>query len=101
MKPALLDVNVLIALIDPAHQFHDSSHDWFATKRRRGWATCPITENGCVRILSKPGYPSVGMTVSSVREILVEFCQASDHVFWPDSVSILDTERFDLTGGRS
>ena len=53
-KPGLLDVNVLIALIDPAHEFHAPAHFWFQQNRKHGWATCPITENGCLRILSKP-----------------------------------------------
>jgi uncharacterized protein len=45
-KVSLLDVNVLIALIDPAHEFHGSAHAWFKRNRQNGWATCPITENG-------------------------------------------------------
>jgi toxin-antitoxin system PIN domain toxin len=98
MKPALLDVNVLIALIDPAHEFHAAAHTWFRRNRRHGWATCPITQNGCVRIMSKPGYPFPGLTTDRVREILAEMTGASGHVFWPDSLSILDKARFRLTG---
>lgn len=97
MKPGLLDVNVLIALIDPAHEFHDAAHDWFGRNRKHGWATCPITENGCVRILSKPAYPSLGLTAAAAHDILAAFRRSADHRFWPDSISIADT-RFDLTG---
>src|ERR1700688_4230728 len=97
-KPGLLDVNVLIALIDPAHQFHASAHTWFKSHRSDGWATCPITENGCLRILSKPGYPFPGLTVTRVRDILAELAAAAVHPFWPDSVSILETNRFDFAG---
>lgn len=95
-KPGLLDVNVLIALIDPAHEFHVPAHLWFAHNRKYGWATCPITENGCLRILSKPGYPFPGLTVANVRDILAELAAAEGHLFWPCSVSLLETNRFDL-----
>jgi toxin-antitoxin system PIN domain toxin len=97
-RSALLDVNFLIALLDPNHEFHDSAHAWFGENRNQKWATCPITENGCVRILSKPGYPNTGLSVAAVREILAEFCLAKDHVFWPDSTSVLNTTLIDLTG---
>jgi len=98
MKPALLDVNVLIALIDPAHEFHTAAHTWFRRNRRSGWATCPITQNGCVRIMSKPGYPFPGLTADRVRGILTELTGLPGHVFWPDSLSILDKTRFRLAG---
>src|ERR1019366_7791369 len=98
MKPALLDVNVLIALIDPAHEFHTPAHGWFARNGQHGWATCPITQNGCLRIMSKPGYPFPGLTLIRVREILAELIQVKGHLFWPDSLSILDANRFDLAG---
>ena len=88
-KPALLDINVLIALIDPAHQFHDRAHVWFKARRAAGWATCPITENGCLRIMSNPGYPFPGLTVERVRGILAELIRVEGHRFWPDSVSLL------------
>lgn len=106
-KPGLLDVNVLIALMDPAHQFHACAHSWFKAHRRRGWATCPITENGCLRIMSSPGYPFPGLTVERVRGILTELVGVEGHQFWPDSLSLLavnrregdrvETKRFDLS----
>ena len=55
---ALLDVNVLIALLDADHSLHARATDWFASHARAGWASCPITQNGCVRIMSHPGYPN-------------------------------------------
>lgn len=97
-KPGLLDVNVLIALMDPAHEFHASAHSWFRRNRQHGWATCPITENGCLRILSKPGYPFPGLTPERVRDLLALLVAAEGHRFWPDSVSILEADRFDLAG---
>ena len=47
----LLDINVLIALIDPAHVQHDRAHRWFAGRGQKAWATCPLTENGVLRIV--------------------------------------------------
>jgi predicted nucleic acid-binding protein len=54
----LLDVSVLIALIDPSHVGHDPAHRWFAREGQESWATCPLTENGMVRIVSHPKYPN-------------------------------------------
>ena len=96
MKPGLLDVNVLISLIDPAHEFHDPVHVWFQRNRKYGWATCLITENGCVRVMSKSAYPNGGITPSQVREVLAVFGTADDHLFWPDALSLLDSGLFNL-----
>lgn len=96
-KPGLLDINVLIALMDPAHRFHDIAHAWFKLRRTHGWATCPITENGCLRIMSHPGYPFPGLTVERLRGILTELVRVERHLFWPDSLSFLEPKRFDLT----
>lgn len=90
MRIALLDVNVLIALFDPAHLNHEAAHAWFGKHRRSGWATCPLTVNGCVRVLSNPAYKNITATVDQVVEHLRTLCSAPDHHFWPDSVSILD-----------
>lgn len=95
-QPGLLDVSVLIALIDPAHEFHDAAHAWFRRYGARGWATCPITENGCVRIMSHPGYPFPGLTVERIRGVLAELAGLEGHVFWADSVSILEPNCFDF-----
>ena len=95
-KPGLLDVNVLVALIDPAHQFHGSAHAWFKAHRSDGWATCPISENGCLRIMSNPGYPFPGLTTERVRSVLAELICVEGHRFWPDSVSLLEPKRVDL-----
>jgi predicted nucleic acid-binding protein len=54
----LLDVNVLIALIDPAHIQHDRAHAWFAKFGKKAWATCPLTENGVLRIVGHARYPN-------------------------------------------
>jgi hypothetical protein len=92
---ALLDVNVLIALLDSDHASHDSAIDWFAKHAREGWASCPITQNGCIRIMSNPGYPNP-LPVQAVIEHLAAACQ-DIHEFWPDEVSLLDSAVVDST----
>ncbi len=87
---ALLDVNVLVALFDPMHAYHETAHEWFAENRQRGWATCPLTENGLVRILSNPSYPGRRTTISDAIDRLGSFRASGHHTFWPDSVSICD-----------
>jgi predicted nucleic acid-binding protein len=54
---ALLDVNVLIALLDGAHVGHDKATNWLGQEIAQGWASCPLTQNGCIRIMSQPAYP--------------------------------------------
>ena len=91
---ALLDVNVLIALFDPAHVHHEAAHVWFEANRESRWATCALTENAFVRVLSNPAYPGRGTTVEDAVSRLRSFCSAQEHVFWPDSVSLVDRRRF-------
>jgi len=102
MSIALLDVNVLIGLMDPAHPSHQEAHDWFSRHRRQGWATSPITMNGCVRVLSSPAYLTVEATSAQVVSHLSRFCAAKDHHFWEDSVAITDSAVFlpELIGGH-
>lgn len=94
MKDCLLDVNVLIALIDPAHVRHDDAHDWFAKLGKRHFATCPITENGVVRIVGHPKYPNSPGPPGVVMRLLVALRELPGHVFWPDSISIADVTCF-------
>jgi len=91
---ALLDVNVLVALFDPAHPDHEAAHPWFGRNRQYGWATCPITINGCIRVLSSPAYRTVNGTPAEMASRLRAFCSAPDHHFWADSVSLLDESLF-------
>jgi toxin-antitoxin system PIN domain toxin len=85
----LLDVNVLIALLDADHSMHAMAIEWFRQNARRGWASCPLTQNGCVRVMSHPGYPQP-LPVRAVTERLAEATSNALHEFWPDSVSLLD-----------
>ena len=91
---ALLDVNVLIALFDDGHALHRTATAWFAANAADGWASCPITQNGCVRILSNAGYPN-SLPVDSIVSRLAEACANPVHEFWPDDISLLDARRVD------
>jgi toxin-antitoxin system PIN domain toxin len=98
-RVALLDVNVLVALFYPDHIHHEAAHIWFSANRSRGWATCPITENGLVRILSNITYTQGRHeSAESVRNRLNTFCVSSNHSFWPSHLSIRDEQRFKLSG---
>jgi hypothetical protein len=88
----LLDVNVLIALIDPAHVQHDRAHDWFAAKGYQAWATCPITENGVIRIVGSTRYPNSPGTPAAVAELVSILRALGGHEFWPDEISLLDSQ---------
>ena len=90
---ALLDINVLVALFDPNHIHHQTAHDWFADSREQGWVTCPLTENGLIRVLSNPRYPGNRTTVHDAARRLRMLCESHEHSFWEDSLSVLD-ERF-------
>ncbi len=91
---ALLDVNVLVALFDPDHVHHEVAHVWFGARRDVGWATCAITENGFVRVVSNPRYPGRGTTSADAARRLGELCRHAEHIFWPDAVSIRDRTLF-------
>lgn len=93
---ALLDVNVLIALLDADHALHGRATQWFAEHGRSGWASCPITQNGCLRIMSHPGYPGT-LPVRAIAERLREAAANKFHEFWPDDLSILDGRLIDTT----
>jgi toxin-antitoxin system PIN domain toxin len=97
MTAYLLDVNLLIALCDPQHMHHELAHEWFAAKGRPSWATCPITENGFVRVVSHPGYPNSPGRASWTAGVLRAFCSDAGHRFWPDSVSLTDEALFRLS----
>jgi hypothetical protein len=92
---ALPDVNVLIALIDPVHVHHDAAHDWFARTGSHSWATCPLTENGVIRIVSHPRYPGNPGPPGAIADLLGRLCVLPGHTFWPDDVSLLDASRID------
>jgi toxin-antitoxin system PIN domain toxin len=88
---ALLDVNVLIALLDAGHLHHVLATDWLAAHLDDGWASCPLTQNGCIRIFSQPTYPNT-VPAAQVAERLTEAVEHPAHAFWPDSISLLQPD---------
>lgn len=95
---ALLDVNFLIALFDPDHIHNRRANAWWEKNRSLGWASCPITENGTIRILSHPNYSkTMQFSVSQISEVLREFISSTDHRFWADDVSLCDDFAFDTS----
>lgn len=87
MRTALLDVNVLIALLWPAHEHHESAHDWFGSRRAR-WATCPLTQLGFVRIVSNPAFSRDALAAADALGLLERNLGHAEHEFWPDDASL-------------
>jgi uncharacterized protein len=88
MPVALLDVNVLVALFHEGHIHHEAAHDWFEDNAQQGWASCPLTENGLLRILGNPARIAQHVPIARVVELLSRFCDHSKHHFWRDDVSL-------------
>jgi toxin-antitoxin system PIN domain toxin len=91
----LLDVNVLISLIDPVHVGHEPAHRWFEAEGNRAWATCPLTENGVVRIVGHPRYPNTPGSPAIVAAIVAQLRALPGHAFWHDNVSLVATDHVD------
>lgn len=99
---ALLDVNVLIALLDAGHLHHDTATRWLGEHLDQGWASCPLTQNGCIRMLSQTAYPNRA-PAAEVAARLSEATRHPAHHFWPDAVSLLSPGLMDwskLLSGR-
>ena len=84
----LLDVNVLIALLDAEHVHHAQARMWLRDNVDAGWATCPITENGCVRVMAQPAYPNP-LPAALVADRLRAATATAHHRFWADDVSLV------------
>lgn len=93
---ALLDVNVLLALLDSDHIEHRTARSWLAREIVHGWASCAITQNGCVRILGQPKYPSP-VPVAEAAARLAQATAGEHHAFWPCDASLLDSDTIDRT----
>ena len=94
---ALLDVNVLIALLDRRHVHHEAAHGWFAAEQAKGWATCPLTQNAVLRILGQPRYPNSPGPPAVVAPLMAELMRHPQHQFWPDSLSLLGQSGVDVS----
>lgn len=91
---ALLDVNVLIALFEPHHVHHEMAHDWFEDQRHAGWATCPVTENGFVRVVTNPAFANPPNRPVDIVHKLAVLRQSGQHHFWSDSLTLTDERVF-------
>jgi toxin-antitoxin system PIN domain toxin len=86
---ALLDVNVLVALLDRQHVAHARAHAWLAQSLADGWASCPLTENGCLRILTNPR-DTAPVAAAAVLAKLETAKASGHHAFWADDVTVTD-----------
>jgi toxin-antitoxin system PIN domain toxin len=93
----LLDVNVLVALIDPLHIHHGTAHKWFEREGAAGWATCPITQNGVLRIVASPSYTNSPRTPAAVAEVLADLATVPEHEFWADDLTLLSSPIVDVS----
>ncbi len=91
---ALLDVSVLLALFDPKHVHHGRARQWWGRSRAHGWATCPLTENGFLRISTQKAY-SNPLPLPDALAHLRRWAKPPLHEFWPDDVSLLDAAAID------
>jgi toxin-antitoxin system PIN domain toxin len=85
----LLDVNALLALLWPRQEHHSVVESWFLATGKKHWATCPITEAGCVRLLSNPIATPGALRVSEALHVLAINLKQPGHVFLPDDVDLL------------
>ncbi len=97
---ALLDVNALVALAWDSHVHHVAIRAWFAANAGAGWATCPVTESGFVRVSSNPHVLTHTIDVGSARGVLELMRGAGRHRFLSDDVSIVDRDFPLIVGHR-
>lgn len=98
----LLDVNVLIAWMDPGHPHHKRERLWFAEHHQKGWATCLLTENGAIRIFGHANYPGGSGDTNGARFVFNTLRSMPGHQFWSDSLSLCDSQRMrKLPGSKS
>jgi len=97
---ALLDVNALVALAWDSHVHHAAIRAWFTANSTNGWATCPITESGFVRVSSNPKVLPSAIGVEAARAVLVTLRAAEGHRFLSDDVSLADDDVPQIAGYR-
>lgn len=90
MSRHLLDLNTLLALLDPKHVFHEAAHRWVEAAPDLRFLTCPLVQNGVVRVASQSTYPNALGTAAEVRAVVTAFCADPRHEFCPDDISLLD-----------
>lgn len=90
MKPYLLDVNVLIALVWPSHVHHRLAQTWFSERRSTGFVTCPLTEIGFLRISSNPKFTRQAVLPVESLALLERIRAMPEHEFWTDDLPVAD-----------
>lgn len=93
---ALLDVNVLVSLAWPNHVHHAGARAWFSTAQTAGWATCPVTQSGFIRVSSNRRVIPEARTPAEAADVLRSLCAAGGHEFWPDDVGLASSSEVDL-----
>lgn len=88
----LLDVNALVALAWDSHVHHTPIRDWFEMNASSGWATCPLTESGFIRVSSNPVVLPSAIGVEDARGVLAALRAVGDHRFLIDDVSMIDQD---------
>lgn len=88
MKTALLDLNLLTALVWPAHEHHEAAHRWFAARGNASWATCPLTQLGFVRIVSNPAFSRDALSPVEALSLLAANLVHRGHEFWSDALPV-------------
>jgi uncharacterized protein len=83
MAKYLLDVNVLLALAWPSHEFHAAAHRWWTGSRKR-WATCALTELGFIRLSSNPGFSRDAVTPYEAATLLERLVALERHEYWSE-----------------
>ena len=86
MKTALLDLNILTALLWPTHEHHEAAHRWFAPRAEAGWATCPLTQLGFVRLVSNPAFSRDALSPVEALALLAGNLTHARHEFWTDGL---------------
>jgi len=88
VKPALLDINILTALLWPTHEHHDVAHRWFGGRAGVRWATCSLTQLGFVRIVSNPAFSRDALSPTEALALLAENLAHPAHEFWADNLQV-------------
>jgi toxin-antitoxin system PIN domain toxin len=85
---------MLLALFDTDHMDHGRARAWLASEIVHGWSSCALTQNGFVRVISQPRYPSPVPPAEAVRR-LRRATGSEHHEFWPCGLSLLDERLID------
>jgi len=90
MSLALLDVNVLVALVRPAHESHNKVQNCFQQHAKAGWATCPMTQAALARIVSNPSFSPNSVSATGAIGLLKTNVEHPSHRFWRDEIGFVE-----------